>query len=125
MKKLIITIICLFVSFIGLAQLPSEIQHIEIVSEVADTMVLLNKPDLDKINTAFYRLEYADSLNEINEQIIDTLTIKSNYLEKEISTYQDIIKNKDEQLLNIKDKNEEVISDFEKQIKRANRKVVF
>lgn len=125
MKRLITSIICLFYCLICFAQLPDEIKHIEIVSEVSDTMVLLNKPDLDKINTAFYRLECADSLNAINEQIIDTLNAKEQKLEQSISVYQEVIKNKDEQISNIKEQNKEVISDFEKQVKRANRKITF
>lgn len=125
MKRITLAIITLF-SCIGLfGQLPPEVKHIEIVSEVQDTMILLNKPDIDKINTTFKRLEYSDSLNVINEQIITELNLKSNKLEDIISEQKVILTNKDTQILQIKSRNQEVISDLEKQVKKANNKKVF
>ena len=103
-----------------MAQLPPEVKYIEIVSEVSDTMALLNKPDLDKINTAFYRLDCADSLNIINEKIISNLNEENSKLDSIANSYKSIVANKDIQIENIKSENKEVISDFEKQIKRAN-----
>ena len=107
------------------AQLPEAIKHVEVASEVCDTMILINKPDLDKINTTFSRLELADSLNIINDNIISELKTKSNKLNQVIEEQNIIIDNKDKQISTIKEHNKEVISDFEKQIKRANRKKVF
>lgn len=120
MKKLIITVIGIFSFWLSLAQLPPEVKYVEIVSEISDTMALLNKLDLDKINTAFYRLDCADSLNVINEQIINTLNKENSKLDSIANSYKTIIINKDTQIENIKTENKEVISDFEKQIKRAN-----
>lgn len=107
------------------AQLPDGVKHLEIVSEVTDTMVLLNKPDLDIINTTFQKLEYADSLNIVNEKIISIINIENAKLESIIEEQKIILQNKDTQIKNIKDKNQEVVSDLEKQVKRANRKKVF
>ena len=123
--KRVIALFCLFFSVICYAQLPDSVKHVEIVSEVADTMFLLNKPDIDKINTAFNRLTYADSLNRVNEQIISSINIENAKLENIISEQKIIIDNKDIQISNIKEQNKEVISDLEKQVKRANRKKVF
>ena len=123
MKRIII-LLCLFFSITCYAQLPDSVKHVEIVSEVADTMFLLNKPDIDKINTAFNRLTYADSLNSVNEKIISSINIENAKLENIISEQKIIINNKDIQISNIQEKNKEVISDLEKQVKRANRKKV-
>lgn len=119
MKK-IITIICLFFSTIMYAQ-----EHIERISEIADTMVLLNKADIDIINTAFNRLEYSDSLNVINEGIIENLTSENKKLENIVSEQSIILINKDTQIENAKKRNQEAISNLERQIKIANRKKTF
>lgn len=120
MKRLI-TILLLFVSIICSAQLPSEIKHVEIVSEVADTMIVLNKTDLDKINTAFYMLDVCDSLNVVNEEMISTLKVINNNLENVIEQQKYVIDNQEIQIKTINSKNKDVISDLEKQVKRANR----
>lgn len=120
MKRLIAAIIGLFFFWTTLAQLPPEVKYVEIVSEIEDTMALLNKPDLDKINTTFYRLDCADSLNIINEKIISALNDENSKLDSIANSYKTIVANKDTQIENIKTENQEVISDFEKQIKRAN-----
>ena len=125
MKNLICSIIILFSSFICFGQLPTEVKHVEIVSEIKDTMILLNKPDVDKINTVFYRLDYADSLNIVNEAIITSLNVENSKLENIISEQKLVLTNKDIQINNIKEKDKEVISNLEKQVKRANRKNIF
>lgn len=117
MRKLI-AILFLFISIIGYAQLP---EHVEVASEMADTMILINKTDADKINTLFNRYEYADSLNKINENIISTMSLENSKLDSIISAQSSIIINKDEQMSLVKRQNEEAISNLEKQLKRANR----
>lgn len=100
-------------------------EHIERISEIADTMVLLNKADIDIINTAFNRLEYSDSLNIINEGIIENLTSENKKLENIVSEQSIILINKDTQIENAKKRNQEAISNLERQIKIANRKKTF
>ena len=124
MRKLI-TFICLLYCWIGYAQLPNEIKHVEIISEVTDTMALLNKKDIDKINTVFFRLECADSLNKINEKIISNLNTSNLKLENIISEQKLILDNKDVQISQIKEQSLDVISDLEKQVKRSNAKKTF
>lgn len=124
MRRLI-SILLLFLSLICSAQLPSEIKCIEMASQVADTMILINKPDLDKINTTFYRLETLDSLLVIDEDIITNLEIKNNTLNDIINSQQQIIENKNIQIEQINYKNKDVISDLEKQVKSVNRKKTF
>ena len=120
MKKLIMCIIGLLVSVICFSQLPDSVKHVEIVSEIKDTMLLINKNDADIINTVFYQYNVLDSLNVINEQIILSLNVKNSNLESIVTEQKIILENKDKQLTNIKQQNKEVISDLEKQVKRAN-----
>lgn len=124
MKRLV-SLFLLFFCIIANAQLPQEIKHVEILSEVADTMVVINKTDVDKINTAFYLLDYADSLNSLNEQIINTLKSSVTTLESICENQKLVISNQETQINNIKSTNKDVISDLEKQLKIANRKKTF
>ena len=120
MKRILISLIFTLFSFICFAQLPDEVKHIEFISEPTDTMFVLNKNDVDKINTAFYKLECADSLNIVNDKIITALSIESSKLYNIISEQRIIIENKDIEINQIITENKEVISDLEKQLKRAN-----
>lgn len=72
-----------FIVFIGLlfcsvanAQFLPGIKHIEIVSEIEDSMVLLNKPDVDKINKTCFEKNKLDSLNVYKDKTIDLLETK-------------------------------------------------
>lgn len=123
--KRVISILLLFISMICSAQLPREIKCIEVASEIADTMILINKPDLDKINTTFYRLEVSDSLNRVNEELISNLVLESNTLKDIVDSQKAIIENQNIQLEQKSSKDKEVISDLEKQVKRANNKKTF
>ena len=120
MRRLIIAVIGLFIPIMCFAQLPDSVKHVEVVSEVKDTMLLINKNDADIINTVFYKHDVLDSLNVVNEQIINRLNTKNSDLENIISEQNIILDNKDTQIINIKQQNKEAISDLEKQVKRAN-----
>lgn len=124
MKRIISTLL-LFISLTCAAQLPREIKCVEVASEIADTMIMINKPDLDKINTTFYRLEVADSLNKVNDELISNLVLESNTLKDIVDSQKSIIENQTIQIEHNSSKDKEVISDLEKQVKRANRKRTF
>ena len=124
MRKLI-CLLLIFLPLIGSAQLPDKVKHVEIASEVVDTMIMINKSDLDKINTAFYRLEVSDSLNVVNDRLIEDLTLTSDKLKDMVESQRIIIENKDILIERINSNNQEVVSDLEKQLKRANRGVIF
>lgn len=66
--------ILLFVCNSLFAQELNQIKHIEIVSEIQDSMALLNKTDIEKINKTFYEKRKSDSLNVINDSIISHLS---------------------------------------------------
>ena len=75
------------------AQFLPGVKHIEIISEIEDSMVLLNKPDVDKINKTYFEKEKLDSLNVYKDQII-------NILEYKISVQDSIIVSKNSLLEN-------------------------
>ena len=59
----IIAVILMFCSTFVYGQFLPGVKHIEVVSEIQDSMVLLNKPDVDKINKMYFEKEKLDSLN--------------------------------------------------------------
>lgn len=75
MRK-IITFILLFFSINVHGQFLPGVKHIEVVSEIEDSMVLLNKPDVDKINKTYFEKNKLDSLNTYNEKTISLLEQK-------------------------------------------------
>ena len=110
---------------ISYAQLPEKVKCVEFASEPSDTMIMINKVDLDKINTTFYRLDLADSLNVINDKLITSLISESNTLKELSNTQRAIIENQKIQIERINSANKDVISDLEKQVKRANNQKSF
>jgi hypothetical protein len=92
MNRFIIFILLLFPSYCFGQFLPG-VRHIETVSEVQDSMVLLNKQDVDKINKTYFEKKRLNKLNQHNEEIIVLL-------ENKISIQDSIIVNKDKMLQN-------------------------
>ena len=69
------------------------VKHIEIISEIEDSMVLLNKPDVDKINKTYFEKEKLDSLNTYNEKAIELLENKINIQDSIITNNNLLLKN--------------------------------
>lgn len=85
------------------AQDISGIKHVEIVSELQDSMVLLNKMDINKINKVFFENKKLDSLNTYNNHL-------SQLLKQEIVLQSSIISEQTQML-----KNEAEINKYLKQ----------
>lgn len=94
MKKLIF-ILFLFFSVLCSGQIQG-VKHIEIVSDICDTMILINKQDADKINRTYFEKNKIDSINKINEEVIKLYTQKEASLVKIIDLKDSIIKDKDQ-----------------------------
>ena len=121
MKKLI-TILFLFFSILGYSQTIEGVKHIEIVSEIQDTMALLNKKDIDKINQVFFEREKLDSLNRANEELISLYQAKClSLLNIGCLTY-DIIKDKDFLIDETKDALEAKYEDQKLETKKMRNK---
>jgi hypothetical protein len=108
----------LFCSVSAHCQFISGVKHIEIVSKIQDSMVLLNKPDVDKINKTYFEKSKLDSLNVYKDQTI-------NLLENKISVQDSIINNQKLLLDNeiainthLRKNLEDNTTQYEKQLKR-------
>ena len=95
MKQLILFLLLFLLVVPMYGQVIERVKHIEIVSEIQDTMALLNKKDIDKINQVFFEREKLDSLNRANEELISLYQAKCLSLLNISSLKDDIIKDKD------------------------------
>lgn len=95
MKQLILFLLLFLLVVPMYGQVIEGVKHIEIVSEIQDTMALLNKKDIDKINQVFFEREKLDSLNRTNEELISLYQVKCLSLLNISSLKDDIIKDKD------------------------------
>lgn len=114
MKKILLIIIF---SLFGLSVYG---QHIELVSNVTDSMALVSKEDIDIINNVFYERNILDSLNIVNEEIIRNLNLTSIELHKIIANQKVMIQNdsliKDKYQI-LLDEREKIIQKYQKDIK--------
>ena len=117
-----ITIILIFISLNCFSQNISQIKHLETISEITDTMALINKQDIDKINRTYFIKNKLDSLNCLNEAIIRELNVKVAAQDSIIFNQLGIISNKDYMILEYKNKHDELIANNLKQIKKEQRK---
>lgn len=83
----------LFFSINVYGQFPPGIKHIEIVSEIQDSMVILNKTDVDKINKTYFEKEKLDSINVYNEKTISLLEEKINIKDSIINNNRNLLNN--------------------------------
>lgn len=117
----IFLIVCLMLFSLtskGQDTLLTKIKHIEVVSDVQDTMALLNKDDINKINKVFYERDYLDSLRIVDSSLLkaseeikermDSIVVKQlNTIDNQntiIEQYQDAISEKDETITGLEKK---------------------
>ena len=117
-----ITIVLIFISLNCFSQNISQIKHLETISEITDTMALINKQDIDKINRTYFIKNKLDSLNCLNEAIIRELNVEVAAQDSIIFNQLGIISNKDYIILEYKNKHDELIANNLKQIKKEQRK---
>ena len=89
----LIVIIGLLFCFNIYAQFLPGVKHIEIVSELEDSMVLLNKPDVDKINKTYFEKSKLDSLNVYKDKTIDLLETKISVQDSIIVNQNSLLEN--------------------------------
>lgn len=123
MRK-ILTALFILITFSGFCQSVDSIKYIEIVSEIQDSMALINKCDIDKINQTFYELKISDSLNVINDSIINNLQVQNYKLDSILTSQKIIIDNADM----IRDKlildHSSEIDYYKKELKRSNSRMI-
>ena len=123
MKKILIILFSL-ISFAGFSQSLDSIKHVEIISEIQDSMALINKTDIDKINQVFHELEFADSLNQINDSIINNLLIENEYLDSIALNQKAIILNQEKIHNQLVSNHSNEITFYKKELRKSNVKKV-
>ena len=102
------------------------IKHIELISEIKDSMALINKHDIDKINRTFHELKIADSLNIINDSIINNLNIQNTKLDSIVRSQKAIIENEQTIRSEIITQHSSEIDFYKKELKKSNnRKIIW
>ena len=122
MKQLILFLLLLLLVVPMYGQVIEGVKHIEIVSEIQDTLALLNKKDIDKINQVFFEREKLDSLNRANEELISLYQAKCLSLLNISSLKDDIIKDKDLLIDETKDALEAKYEDQKLETKKMRNK---
>ncbi len=129
--KLYLLLILICISFNGYTKDSlsiNNIKHLELISEISDSMALINKKDIDVINNTFYKYKILDSLNNINDTIIKDLKLIINdkdsiiYYQKDMIHNDTLIKDK---LTKIIDNNDKIINSQEKELKKERNKKNF
>ena len=127
---MIALIISFMMCFTGLnAQSLDSLKHVAIVTELQDSMALINNDDINTINKAFYERDVLDSLNLVNDSLIRKLDLvrinQDNIIRKQKAIIQNDSLIKIQYQLAIDDRNK-IIQDNQKAIKnQKNQKIIW
>ena len=128
--KTLALIISFIICFTGLnAQSLDSLKHITIITELQDSMALINNDDVNIINKVFYERDVLDSLNSVNDSLIRKLDLvrinQDNIIKKQKAIIQNDSLIKIQYKLAIDDRNK-IIQDNQKAIKnQKNQKIVW
>lgn len=119
--KIFALIIGFMLCFTGLnAQSIDSLKHVVIVTEMQDSMALINNNDINIINKVFHEREVLDSLHEVDDTLIRKLDLVRIEQDKIIKNQRAVIQNdsiiKRQYQLAIDQKNQ-IIKDNEKAVK--------
>ena len=128
--KILALIISFIICFTELnAQSLDSLKHITIVTELQDSMALINNDDINIINKVFYERDLLDSLNSVNDSLIRKLDLvrinQDNIIKKQKAVIQNDSLIKIQYRLAIDDRNK-IIQDNQKAIKnQKNQKIIW
>lgn len=128
--KILALIISFMMGFTGLyAQSLDSLKHVVVVTELQDSMALINNDDINIINKVFYERDLLDSLNSVNDSLIRKLDLVRINQDDIIRKQKTVIQNdsliKIQYKLAIDDRNK-IIQDNQKAIKnQKNQKVIW
>lgn len=128
--KILALIISFVICFTELyAQSLDSLKHVVIVTELQDSMALINNDDINIINKVFYERDLLDSLNSVNDSLIRKLDLvrinQDNIIRKQKAIIQNDSLIKIQYKLAIDDRNK-IIQDNQKAIKnQKNQKVIW
>ena len=112
--------------FLSINCFAQEIKHIELISEIQDSMALINKSDIDSVNKMFHEHRILDSLNIVNENIISILNEEQVIADSIIVEQRSIIDNDVLILEQEQQKHAEEVEYYKDEMKKqSNRKVLF
>ena len=119
--KIFALIISFMICFTGLnAQSLDSLKHVVIVTELQDSMALINNDDINTINKVFYERDLLDNLNSVNDSLIRKLDLvrinQDNIIRKQKAIIQNDSLIKIQYRLAIDDRNK-IILDSQKAIK--------
>lgn len=124
MKRLLFTLLISLMSFNLFGQSLDSIKHIEIISEVQDSMALINKSDIDKINQTFHELEISNRLNQVNDSIINALEIQTHYLDSVLQSQKIIIENEKLIKKQLTEQHSYEVEFYKKELKKESNKKI-
>lgn len=100
------------------------VKHVEIISEIQDSMVLLNKPDIDKINKTYFEKSKLDSLNVYKDQIINLLEDKISVQDSIIIYKNSLLENEITINTHLKKNIEDKTTQYEKWLRKERAKKI-
>ena len=120
MKRIALILSFLMCFIISNAQSIDSLKHIVIVTKLQDSMALINNEDINIINKVFYERNLLDSLNTINDTLIQRLKLVQIEQSNIILNQKVIIQNDSLIKLNYKtllDEREKILQKYQKDIK--------
>lgn len=109
--------------------LHKRVKHVEVISEIQDTMALINKDDINKINKVFYERNVLDSLRVIDSCIIESQNKLKQLTDSIVVTQINTIENQSSIIEQyetvISESNSEIIELEKKQKKDKNSKIAW
>ena len=128
----ILVIILLSFSQISWGQsdsLHKRVRHVEVISEIQDTMALINKDDINKINKVFYERNVLDSLRVVDSCIIESQNKLKQLTDSIVATQINTIENQSSIIEQyetvISESNSEIVELEKKQKKDKNSKIAW
>lgn len=119
--KILALIVGLLMCFTGLnAQSLDSLKHVVVVTEMQDSMALINNDDINTINKVFYERAVLDSLHKVDGTLIRNLDLVRIEQDKIIKNQRAVIQN--DSLIKLQyqlaiDQKNQIIKDNEKAVK--------
>lgn len=109
--------------------LHKRVKHVEVISEIQDTMALINKDDINKINKVFYERNVLDSLRVVDSCIIESQNKLKQLTDSIVATQINTIENQSSIIEQyetvISESNSEIVELEKKQKKDKNSKIAW
>ena len=109
--------------------LHKRVKHVEVISEIQDTMALINKDDINKINKVFYERNVLDSLRVVDSCIIENQNKLKQLTDSIVATQINTIENQSSIIEQyetvISESNSEIVELEKKQKKDKNSKIAW